>query len=237
MKKILIAVILIGLFFLVNWVYHVAQNPTIILHHFKLASGNPWKSAKGTWEAYGSLFERHETDLMTAQFLAAIAQKESAGNPIATTSWGWKWSKNPFEIYAPLSSSAGLFQYTKPTFQDAKRFCVHWGKPILSGSWLEPWNLCWFNWLYSRTSPSDSIETTSARLHYYVERMTKGRKVGKVNKRKLATTIHLCGRGKAKKLMKVNFNLNAIGRCGSHNPAKYFQKVDRLRKTFAALKG
>jgi len=44
---------------------------------------------------------------VSAEFLAALAQVENDGNPIATTYWRWSW--NPFEVYRPASSALGMF--------------------------------------------------------------------------------------------------------------------------------
>ena len=41
-----------------------------------------------------------------------------------TPYWRWRLTTNIFKIYAPASTSAGLYQYTRPTFVDAKRFCI-----------------------------------------------------------------------------------------------------------------
>lgn len=218
-----------------NWLYHAWNNPAIVLNHFRSVAGNAWKTPKGTWEKYGSLFIAHETQLMKAEFLAAIAQNESAGNPVATTYWRWKWSSNPLEWYAPASSSTGLFQYTKGTFQEAKKFCVHRGEPVLAGKWNDP-SSCWFNSLYSRLIPSHAIEMTSARLQYLVNQQTQGKTFNVTDQRKIATVIHLCGANKARRFVNARAAYSAIGRCGTHDPQLYFQRIDKLRRQFAKLR-
>ncbi|MBU3915078.1 lytic transglycosylase domain-containing protein, partial [bacterium] len=159
----------------VNWVYQVIQNPVILI---SMLGSKQFKSSKYTWNVYYDLFEEHSTDIMTAEFLGAMAQVESGGNPIVSPEWKWRLTTNVFRIYAPASTSVGLYQYTKPTFKGAKRFCIHNHKVVLDGFFLDP-RTCWFNALYSRLSPSNSIEMTSARLHYYTEKII--RKSGQAN--------------------------------------------------------
>ena len=44
---------------------------------------------------------------------------------MARTYWRWRLSWNPFELYQPASSAVGMYQITDPTFQEAKRYCIH----------------------------------------------------------------------------------------------------------------
>ena len=57
---------------------------------------------------------------MTPELLAALAQVEGAGNPVARTYWRWRLSWNPLELYRPASSAVGMYQITDATFQEAK---------------------------------------------------------------------------------------------------------------------
>ena len=43
-----------------------------------------------TWRTYGPLFNEHATAVITPELLAAIAQVESSGNPMARTYWRWR---------------------------------------------------------------------------------------------------------------------------------------------------
>jgi len=85
-------------FFGLNWIYQVIRN---------LVSSSPpsvplcQRVPSQTWQSYGSLFEKHSTDIISPEFLAALAQVEGSGNPIARTYWRWQWSWNPFEVYRP----------------------------------------------------------------------------------------------------------------------------------------
>ena len=57
---------------------------------------------------------------MTPDFLAAIAQVEGSGNPVARTYWRWSWRRNFFEVYRPASSAVGMYQITDGTFAEAR---------------------------------------------------------------------------------------------------------------------
>lgn len=234
MKKLKIALILmgvVGLLAVANYIYQVVNNPAAFISWF---SRDLYKSSRSTWKAYGDLFETHSTSVMTPKFLAALAQVESAGNPMITPQWRWRLTTNILRIYSPASTSAGLYQYTRPTFTDAKRFCIHNHQVVLRGLVLDPTS-CWFNVFYTRFWPSHAIEMTSARLHYYQERIAKkaGRgDASRQNRQKLAAVIHLCGPGKGERFAGAGFRFAAIGRCGSHDPQKYYKKIQRYQQRF-----
>ncbi|MBU2511142.1 lytic transglycosylase domain-containing protein [bacterium] len=233
-KKLKIMLVLIGFVMVlagINWVYQVVHNPVILLNPF---IGDDYKSFRSTWKAYRHLFERHATPIMTAEYLGALAQVESAGNPLITPEWRWRLTTDFFKIYAPASTSAGLYQYTKPTFQDAKRFCIHNHKVALKGPFFKL-NSCWFNGFYSRLWPSHAIEMTSARLHYYVEQILseQGKKGIEVEtKQKLASIIHLCGVGKGKRFVQREFRFSSVPTCGTHNTLKYYNRIRSVKKRY-----
>jgi hypothetical protein len=68
-----LSVVFVALFFAVNWSYQVVRKPSEL---FFPISGQFYKDPAETWDAYGSLFERHATPIMTADLLAALAQVE-----------------------------------------------------------------------------------------------------------------------------------------------------------------
>src|SRR5215831_13188943 len=105
-----------------NWVVQVWRKPTEMLFPVGQALA---KTPAATWREYGPLFREHSTPVMTAELLAALAQVEGAGNPVATPQWTWRWSRNPFEWYRPASSAVGMFQITDPAFRDARGYCIH----------------------------------------------------------------------------------------------------------------
>ena len=63
-----------------NWVYQVAHKPTEVLFPLDDTLN---KSLRETWREYGPLFREHATAVMTPELLAALAQLEGAGNPVA----------------------------------------------------------------------------------------------------------------------------------------------------------
>lgn len=236
-KKFKLALIIVGIVSTVatvNWIYQVVNNPAILLSMF--AQGN-YKASGSTWSSYEHLFKRHSTSVMTPQFLAALAQVESAGNPLVIPQWRWRLTTNVFKIYAPASTSAGLYQYTRPTFKDAKRFCIHNHKVNFDGP-IYDFSSCWFNRFYSRFWPSHAIEMTSARLTYYVESIISKQKIGKVSmrdKHKLASIIHLCGIGKGRQFAKSGFQLTSVPKCGSHSTEVYLNRIFRNIQRFNSV--
>lgn len=217
----------------VNWTYQVVQNPAILIALF---SGNNYKSSDLTWKTYHSLFKEHSTEIMTPAFLGAMAQVESAGNPLIIPPWRWRFTTNIFKIYAPTSTSVGLYQYTKPTFQDAKRFCIHNHKVTMKGSILNI-RSCWFNGLYSRFWPSHAIEMTSARLHFYVKKILRNshkKKSSSLNQQELAAIIHLCGVRKGERFARSNFQFQSVPKCGNHKTRTYVKKIKRVQNKYAS---
>jgi hypothetical protein len=61
-----------------------------------------------TWRQYAPLFREYSTGVITPELLAALAQVESAGNPVGRTYWRWHPTWDPFAIYQPASSSVGM---------------------------------------------------------------------------------------------------------------------------------
>src|SRR5262245_23092018 len=75
-------VALVALAFAVNWAYQVMRKPAEL---FFPVSGVLAKTPAETWQQYEPLFRIHATPVMTPEFLAALAQVEGAGNPVART--------------------------------------------------------------------------------------------------------------------------------------------------------
>ena len=96
------------------------------------------KTPAATWREYGPLFRRHSTPVISPELLAALAQIEGAGNPVALPQWTWRRSRNPFEWYRPSSSAVGLFQITDAAFRDARRYCIHDHAVAEDGPWYNP---------------------------------------------------------------------------------------------------
>jgi hypothetical protein len=228
-------VLAIGGFFGLNWIYQVIRKPGEL---FAPISASLSKSPESTWQSYGALFEKHSTDIISPEFLAALAQLEGNGNPIARTYWRWQWSWNPFDVYRPASSALGMFQITDGTFAEARKFCIRDHQVLTDGPWYDL-RSCWFNSLYTRTLPSHSNEMTAAYLHRSVVNTLAVRptaRVSLVQQQKLAAVIHLCGLKRGETFVTRGFRATAGERCGTHSLQRYLIKVDLMKKRFARLR-
>ena len=156
------AALLLAALSAVNWMVQVIRKPTEL---FFPVSGSLAKPPGETWRRYGPLFHEHSTAVITPDLLAALAQVEGSGNPVARTYWRWRLGWNPFELYRPASSAVGMFQITDPTFEEARRYCIHEHAVVEAGPWHDP-RSCWFNSLYTRVVPSHAVEMTAAYLPF-----------------------------------------------------------------------
>jgi hypothetical protein len=235
MVRILVGAVLVLLMWAsVNWTYHAINKPSEVL--FPLDTSLT-KSPPETWQQYGSLFRKHSTPVITPDLLAALAQVEGGGNPVARTYWRWSQTWNPLELYRPASSAAGMYQITDSTFREAKRYCIHDHKVVEDGPWNDV-NSCWFNSLYTRVAPSHAIELTAAQLDRAVARAIGQRRMASVTlqqKQDLAAVIHLCGTGAGQAHARSGFRLTARQRCGDHDVSRYLAKVNGMKRQFTRL--
>jgi len=228
------AAMLLVLWLAVNWTYHAFNKPTEVLFPLDNALD---KSPAKTWQEYGSLFREHSTAVITPELLAALAQSEGAGNPVARTYWRWRASWNPLEWYQPASSAVGMYQLTDGTFQLAKRYCIHDHEVVEDGPWKNLQS-CWFNSLYSRVLPSHAIEMTSALLDRNVASAMSHRRTAPATlqkKQDLAAIIHLCGAGAGQDYARRGFRLLPHQRCGDHDVNTYLTRINGLKQQFAHL--
>jgi hypothetical protein len=234
LRLLLAGVVIVGLWWALNWAYQVVRKPTEL---FFPVSGALSKTPAQTWRSYESLFREHSTATMTPDLLAALAQVEGAGNPVARTYWRWRLSWNPFELYQPASSAVGMYQITDPTFQEAKRFCIHDHVVVEDG----PWNdlrSCWFNRAYMRVVPSHAVELTSALLDRTVTRTLERQHITTATLRQrqdLAAVIHLCGAGAGQAYAARGLRLTPGQRCGDHDVARYLAEVNAMKRQFVRL--
>jgi hypothetical protein len=223
-------------FFALNLIYQIIRKPGEL---FAPISGSLSKSPVSTWQSYGALFEEHSTSIISPEFLAALAQVESDGNPMARTYWRWQWSWNPFDIYRPASSAVGMFQITDGTFAVARKYCIRDHTVVAEGPWYDP-SSCWFNSLYARSLPSHAVEMTAAYLHQGVVDTLAARRTAKVSraqKQKLAAVIHLCGVKRSETFAARGFRVAPRERCGTHSLERYLIQIDLMKKRFARLAG
>src|ERR1700730_4681134 len=116
-----VVAILLATFTLTNLIYHVIHKPTELF--FFVGNGLDKEPAE-TWRQYGPLFRAYSTSTITPELLAALAQVESSGNPVARTYWRWQLSWNPFAVYKPASSAVGMYQMTDAAYAEAARYCI-----------------------------------------------------------------------------------------------------------------
>jgi len=237
MIQVVVGVIAVGAAWsAANGVYQAIRKPTEL---FFPVSDALAKSPAETWSTYGSLFKRHSTELITPEFLAALAQVEAGGNPVARTYWRWRLTRNPFELYRPASSAVGMYQITDATFREAKRYCVHDHVAVEDGSWDDV-NSCWFNTLYTRVVPSYAIEMTSALLDRATVKVLDRRRIVSAplqRKQDLAAVIHLCGARAGDSYARRGFRLTEGQRCGDHDVGAYLVQLNAMKRRFARLAG
>ena len=233
-RLLVAAVAILALWWMVNWVYQVARKPTELFFPVSRALN---KIPTETWRQYESLFRAHSTAVVTPGLLAALAQAEGAGNPVARTYWRWQLSLNPFEVYRPASSAVGMFQITDGTFREARRYCIHDHRVVEDGAWHDV-RSCWFNALYARVIPSHAVELTAAHLDRSVARTLERRKIATATlaqKQELAALIHLCGAGAGDAYARRGFRLAPGQRCGDHEARRYLAQVHTLKRQFDRL--
>jgi hypothetical protein len=233
--KIIMAVLIVLILWLgINWLYQVIRKPSEL---FFPVSGVLYKSPSETWQQYAPLFRRYSTSMMTPDFLAAIAQVEGSGNPVARTYWRWSWSPQPFEVFRPASSAVGMYQITDGNFAEARRYCIHDHAVVADGPWND-WHSCWFNSLYARVFPGDAIELTSAYLDRSVSSILERHRLSSATtarKQNLAALIHLCGAGAGDEYARRGFKLAESQRCGDHQARAYIQRVEAMQSVFERM--
>jgi Transglycosylase SLT domain len=228
------AVLLLAAWVAVNGGYQVLRKPTEL---FFPVSGVLAKSPPETWRTYRPLFIAHSTAVITPELLAALAQAESAGNPVARTYWRWRLTANPLTWYQPASSAVGMYQITDETFHQAKRYCIHHHMVVEDGAWDDV-HSCWFNRLYTRVLPSHAIELTAAWLDRGVARALTDRPRAAVTlqqQQDLAAVIHLCGAGAGAAYAARGFQLTDRQQCGDHDVHHYLAQVNALKRQFSRL--
>jgi len=222
-----IAAAALALFAATNLVYQVVRKPTEM---FYPVAGALDKRPGETWEEYGPLFREHATAAVTPELLAALAQVEGAGNPLARTYWRWRLSWNPFAVYAPASSAVGMYQMTDGAFAEARRSCIRDHAVVAEG--------CWLTALYSRILPSHAVELAAIYLDHKVHAILARRPrhmATAQQKQDLAAIVHLCGAGPAQAFMRRGFRLAAGERCGDHDAAAYLASFNAMKRQFVRL--
>lgn len=214
------------IFLLVSFaVYHVYKHPSLVFYPVSVFFN---KTTYETWEEYQDEFYYYGSKKVEPEFLGALAQTESMGNPFALTYWQLGWSSNPLNWYRPASTATGILQVTQGTWKDMKQYCLGEG----GVKYAKNLGACPANMFRFRIFPTHAIHMVSAWFHKHSQPLAL---TGKLQ-RKYLSVLHLCGKSKAKLLRKKGFNLSKIGRCGSHNPRNYFAKVERIYKKIKQIR-
>lgn len=228
------AILVLAIWVAVNWVYQVIRKPSELFFPVDRVLA---KAPAETWRRYGPLFREHSTSVISAELLGALAQVESAGDPLARTYWRWQLSWNPFALYQPASSAVGMFQLTDATFNEARRFCIHGHVVVEDGPWHDL-HSCWFNRFYTRVVPSHAVELTAALLDRQVARVLARHRLSAATlkqKQDLAAVIHLCGAGAGDAFARRGLRLTPGQRCGDHDVRRYLGQVNALKRQFANM--
>lgn len=230
---ILVAALVVALWSAVNWTYQVVRKPAEL---FFPVSDALSKMPAETWRQYEPIFRAHSTAVITPDFLAALAQVEGSGNPVARTYWRWRLTWDLFELYRPASSAVGMYQITDATFAEARRYCIHDHVVVEDG----PWNdlrSCWFNSLYTRVVPSHAAELTSAYLDRRVASALERHRIAATldQKQDLAAVIHLCGAGAGEAYARRGLRLLLGQRCGDHDVRGYLAQLNAMKRLFIRL--
>jgi hypothetical protein len=226
-RVVVVSVAVLAVFSITNLVYHVLHKPTEV---FSPLSGDYNKTPAETWSQYAAVFREYSTSSISPELLAALAQVESTGNPIASTYWRWHLTPNPFAVYQPASSGVGMYQMTDAAFAEARRYCVLHHTVVESG--------CSSNGLYSRVVPSYATQLTAVFLDRNVAAILGHRRAAKVSrqqKEELAAIVHLCGASPAKAFARRGFHLLPGERCGDHDVASYLAQIDAMKQKFLRL--
>ncbi len=230
-----IVIVLVFLSWLtLNGIYQVLRKPSEL---FFPVSGVLAKTPAETWDKYGPIFRRHATATIPPDFLAALAQTEASGNPVARTYWRWTLTARPFEVYRPASSAVCMYQITDVTFEEARRYCIRDHAAIADGPWND-FRSCWLNWTYSRVVPSHAVEMTSAYLDRRVAGILSSQRITQASlgqKQNLAAVIHLCGAGAGETFARRRFRVAKGQVCGDHRVPAYLSRVNQMRSIFRGL--
>jgi Transglycosylase SLT domain len=228
-RIIVIAAAVLAILFAANVAYQFARKPSEM---FFPMSGTLNKTPAETWREYGPLFREYATATITPELLAALAQVEGAGNPMARTYWRWRLTWNPFAIYQPASSAVGMYQMTDAAFAEARRYCIRQHTVVEDG--------CWLTGLYNRVLPRHAIELTAVYLDHSIAAILARRRKAIANlqqKQELAAIIHLCGAASAKAFARRGFHLITGERCGEHDVATYLAQVNAMKREFLRFGG
>ena len=197
---------------------------------FALIPGESNKAPTETWRQYAPLFREYSTTSISPELLAALAQIESAGNPIARTYWRWSLTPELFAVYQPASSAVGMYQMTDAALSEAQGYCILHHSVAVTG--------CSATLLHSRVVPRHATELTAVFLDRNVAGILghrRNKRISRQQREELAAIIHLCGAGPAKEFARRGFRLLPGERCGDHDVAAYIDQINAMKRKFLSL--
>jgi Transglycosylase SLT domain len=227
MRVVVIGFAFVAVCSVVNLVYQMLYKPMEV---FAPISSEFNKAPIETWRQYAPLFREYSTVSIPPELLAALAQVESAGNPVATTYWRWRLTADPFAIYQPASSAVGMYQMTDAAFAEAEGHCILHHAVVETG--------CSATALHSRVVPRHATELTAVFLDRNVAAILGHRRKTKVSRQQreeLAAVIHLCGTGLAMAFARRGFRLTPGEHCGDHDVATYLSQINAMKRKFLRL--
>jgi hypothetical protein len=227
MLVVLVGIAFLAVCFVVNLVYQILHKPTEV---FALIPGESNKDPIETWRQYAPLFREYSTTSISPELLAALAQVESAGNPIARTYWRWSLTSDPFAVYQPASSAVGMYQMTDAALSEAQGYCILHHSVVETG--------CSATLLHSRVVPRHATELTAVFLDRNVAAILghyRNTRISRQQREELAAVIHLCGTGPAKAFARRGFRLVPGERCGDHDVAAYLAQINAMKRQFLHL--
>ena len=191
-----------------------------------------------TWNQYKHLFQKHETKVMTADFLAALVQAKSKRKSIGLKSGSvegsiWEFYREA-RLQTPGSFSPGLYQITDDFYGRAQNYCVEKGRIRRRKPWYA-FSTCWNRLFYSRLYPSHAIEMTSAYLTLTTRKLLKRfgkKKVRRPVQQTVAAIRHFCGKRIAYQYVKRDFKAIRGQKCDSQSLSRYIQRVKAYQKAF-----
>jgi Transglycosylase SLT domain len=227
MRVVLVGIAFLAVCFVINLVYQMLHKPTEV---FAPISSEFNKEPIETWRHYAPLFREYSTSSISPELLAALAQVESAGNPIASTYWRWSMTSDPFAVYQPASSAVGMYQMTDAAFAEARGYCILQHSVIETG--------CPATALDSRVVPRYATQLTAVFLDRKVTAILGHRRntrISRQQREELAAVIHLCGTGPATAFARRGFRLMPGERCGDHDLAAYLAQIIAMKQKFLSL--